>query len=108
MKNNNYPNYSMQNNNLCSCKMQNNNPSGCNRMDGMRIDGTCMNRMDSKMDCDRKQEEICVNKKDFPVGMAYVPWTRFTGIYDPEKSLNVGTIFEDLDKPFYGRRAFFR
>lgn len=42
----------------------------------------------------------------FPVGMAYVPWQRFEGIYDDlEKAYCTGTIFPELDKPFTGRRC---
>ncbi len=42
----------------------------------------------------------------FPVGMAYVPWQRFEGIYeDLDKAFCVGTIFPELNKPFTGRRC---
>ena len=44
----------------------------------------------------------------FPIGMAYVPWQTFQNIYDPERALDAGTMFVELDKPFYGRRAFRR
>ena len=37
--------------------------------------------------------------------MAYVPWQQFSETYEPAKALKVGTIFPELDKPFYGRRA---
>lgn len=37
-----------------------------------------------------------------PVAMAYVPWTRWRNIYEAEKGLQRGTIFQDLDKPFRG------
>ena len=37
--------------------------------------------------------------------MAYVPWQKFTETYEPAKALKQGTIFPELDKPFYGRRA---
>lgn len=36
--------------------------------------------------------------------MAYVPFQQFNGVYQPEKGLDNGTIFAELDKPFYGRR----
>lgn len=35
-----------------------------------------------------------------PIGMAYVPWQCFRDIYCIEKGFMVGTIFEELDKPF--------
>lgn len=42
----------------------------------------------------------------FPVGMAYVPWQHFMGIYeDLEKAYCIGTIFPELNKPFTGRRC---
>ena len=37
--------------------------------------------------------------------MAYVPWQHFSETYEPAKALKQGTIFPELDKPFYGRRA---
>jgi hypothetical protein len=35
--------------------------------------------------------------------MAYVPWQYFTKAYEPQKALMTGTIFPELDKPFYGK-----
>ncbi len=40
---------------------------------------------------------------DFVPAMAYVPWQYFTTVYEPDKALEVGTIFPELDKPFVGR-----
>ena len=40
----------------------------------------------------------------FPIAMAYVPWQCWTQIYQPEKALQRGTLFCQLDKPFTGRR----
>ena len=40
---------------------------------------------------------------DMPIGMAYVPWQKWQDLYDPDKSLESGTIFEELDKPFLGK-----
>lgn len=37
-----------------------------------------------------------------PIGMAYVPWQVWREIYDAEKALCRGTIFQELDKPFQG------
>lgn len=36
------------------------------------------------------------------VAMAYVPWQYFHTVYEPEKALEIGTIFPELDKPFLG------
>lgn len=41
----------------------------------------------------------------FPIGMAYVPWQVFRDMYDPHQGLNRGTIFKELDYPFYGKRG---
>lgn len=38
-----------------------------------------------------------------PVAMAYVPRQRFGRVYDLDKALQAGTIFADLDKPFWGK-----
>ena len=57
---------------------------------------------------DIRFDEYCFDgqSKEFPVGMAYVPWQRFEGIYeDLEKAFCVGTIFPELNKPFTGRRC---
>ena len=40
-----------------------------------------------------------------PVGMAYVPWTRWEETYDVHKALMTGTIFPSLDKPWCGMRG---
>ncbi|NLJ31540.1 MAG: spore coat associated protein CotJA [Clostridiales bacterium] len=36
------------------------------------------------------------------VAMAYVPFQQFNTTYMPEKGLEMGTIFPELDKPFLG------
>lgn len=45
---------------------------------------------------------------DFPeqiaLAMAYVPMQRFEKIYDDDRALERGTIFEALDLPFKGGR----
>lgn len=38
-----------------------------------------------------------------PIAMAYVPWQCFTDTYEPDKALQYGTIFPELNKPFYGK-----
>ena len=43
--------------------------------------------------------------EEFPVAMAYVPWQRWETLYDPEKGLECGTIFPELNKPFLGVRG---
>lgn len=40
---------------------------------------------------------------NMPVAMAYVPWQFFQEVYEPDKALQYGTIFPELNKPFYGK-----
>ena len=37
-----------------------------------------------------------------PIAMAYVPWQTWRNVYDAEKGLCRGTIFQELDLPFCG------
>ncbi len=43
----------------------------------------------------------CVD--DFPLAMAYVPMQKFENLYGLDEALCAGTLFKDLDKPFFGR-----
>ncbi len=36
------------------------------------------------------------------LAMMYVPYQRFERLYDEDKALSRGTLFEELDLPFYG------
>ncbi len=38
------------------------------------------------------------------LAMMYVPYQRFENLYEPEKALERGTLFADLDLPFYGSK----
>jgi len=40
-----------------------------------------------------------------PLAMAYVPWQRWNQTYELEKALSCGTIFPELNKPFFGKRG---
>lgn len=40
---------------------------------------------------------------EMPLAMAYIPWQKWQYIYDADKALERGTIFEELDQPFEGR-----
>ncbi len=42
------------------------------------------------------------NIEGMPLAMAYVPWQKWQNIYDAEKGFCSGTIFQDLNLPFYG------
>ena len=53
---------------------------------------------------DEMNEYMILNQ--FPLGMAYVPMQEFQKIYENlEKAFHCGTIFEELNKPFTGRRC---
>lgn len=43
--------------------------------------------------------------EDAALAIAYVKWQEFGNIYEAEEGFAHGTIFPNLDKPFYGRRA---
>ena len=43
--------------------------------------------------------------QSMPLAMAYVPWQYWGQIYEPEKALQCGTIFSELNKPFLGKRG---
>lgn len=50
----------------------------------------------------REIEQPCSRMQgDYVVGMAYVPWQYFTSVYETDKALEAGTIFPELDKPFW-------
>ena len=59
--------------------------------------GCCSRKMDGRPDTHDHFPA------DMPIGMAYVPWQKWQDLYDPDKSLESGTIFEELDKPFLGK-----
>lgn len=42
---------------------------------------------------------------EYPIAMAYVPWQKFHNLYEPERALCRGTMFQDLDLEFLGKRG---
>lgn len=40
-----------------------------------------------------------------PPAMAYVPYQNLTEIYEPEQGLECGTIFPELNKPWFGKEC---
>ncbi len=48
---------------------------------------------------------VCENIPAYPIAMAYVPVQIFQSTYDLNQSLNAGTIFPELHKPFCGKRC---
>lgn len=58
--------------------------------------------------CGCMPEVPYAREDDFVVAMAYVPWQHFTTVYEPDKALEVGTIFPELNLPFYGGKRGMR
>ncbi len=50
--------------------------------------------------CSSAESVSC--KDDMVLAMAYVKWQKWQKIYDVEKALHHGTIFQELDLPFCG------
>lgn len=64
----------------------------------MREDGCCGNVQPV---C-RDDRAACDDLNGMPIAMAYVPWQEWRALYEAEKALHCGTIFEELNKPFRG------
>lgn len=65
-------------------------PETCNCQNGNH-------QTENRSRCDRSRSA------DMPLAMAYIPWQKWQDIYDAEKALQRGTIFEELDMPFERR-----
>ena len=63
-------------------------------MDEYRPDETCL-----------ANGSISTLPADPQVAMAYIPFQQLGSVYTAEKALDAGTLFPELDKPFYGRRG---
>ena len=83
----------------CNCEM--NEPCVQPRMKEICDDGCARNHNHCDDDCNRGRDMLY----GVPLTMAYVPWQNFECTYEPAQALKVGTIFPELDKPFYGRRG---
>lgn len=84
--------------------MENYNQPGCGR--SMR-NSSCsggsrrFSRPMPENNCGNNPAPItCGDLSQFPIAMAYVPWQTFRNLYSYEKALCVGSIFQELDKPF--------
>ena len=42
------------------------------------------------------------------LAMAYIPWQTWRNIYDTDRALSCGTIFQELDLPFHGKGGVLR
>lgn len=54
---------------------------------------------------EQQHKAIIKNVDSLPLSMAYVPWQTWGNIYKAEDALMQGTIFEELNLPFTGRRC---
>ena len=61
--------------------------------------------MENHSSCSYKQEKEVLKLDSMPLAMTYVPWQKWQNIYKPEIALYAGTIFQELDLPFTGRRC---
>ena len=61
--------------------------------------------MENHSSCSYKQEKEVLKLDSMPLTMAYVPWQKWQNIYKPENALCAGTIFQELDLAFLGRRC---
>lgn len=52
-------------------------------------------------DCEASE----LSSKPLSLAMAYVKYQDFSNISEPEKALAAGTLFSDLEMPFYGKRG---
>ena len=67
----------------------------CDTCGNARINNSCN-------DCGKSERD---ELRGMPLAMGYVPWQNFECTYEPMQGLRAGTIFPELDKPFYGRRG---
>lgn len=76
-------------------QMMQNPQMSCDACGNARVGERCDN------DCSRNRDMLY----GMPVGMGYVPWQNYECTYEPAQAFAAGTIFPELDKPFYGRRG---
>lgn len=103
----------MGNQNACSSARTVN---GCDACSGARTTGSQdiyngMRTMNSGActGARSRDNDDCINPmrdelRGMPLAMGYVPWQNFGCTYEPMEGLRAGTIFPELEKPFYGGR----
>ena len=66
----------------------------------------CARGMDMNLPNGQQNNDKCnIPKAKCSLAMAYVPFQQWGQIYEPERALDAGTLFPDLDKPFYGKKG---
>lgn len=90
-------------------RSSNNMNQNMNRRSSSNMNYSTNRNSDSECRCKMTQfmSEGC-NRGNEPVdtmnpGMGFVPWQEWKNVYNIEKGLERGTIFEELDKPYLGR-----
>ena len=60
--------------------------------------------MENMRNCTQCSRERCSNDNcdQWAIAMAYVPWHNMKQVHEPAKALRAGTLFPELEKPFYG------
>ena len=82
------------------------NNYGCTTRDRSALPG---NRATEKARCDysitQTVQEEPIGEFDFKLAMVYSPEQAWQNLYTVEEGLCAGTIFKELNKPFYGPRC---
>lgn len=75
----------------------------CGNARNMTECDSCSTRMENSCEeCGNSNQD---KLRGMAVAMGYVPWQNFECTYDTMEGFRAGTIFPELDKPFYGRRG---
>lgn len=93
------------NSRMCECRndVNSRNSNACNSCAENRMNFRRENSCEKCSENSRNRDSERMN--DFPVGMAYVPWQCWGEIYPLNTGLQRGTIFPELDKPFFKGRC---
>jgi len=90
----------MEMNRNCGCDMMGNVSNAMRNIPNVMDNMPC----DHMADCrDNMTDKSYLG--NMAIAMAYVPWQHFSKTYEPARGLRAGTIFPELDKPFYGRKG---
>lgn len=87
----------------CPDEMRNRERMRCSDEMENRERMRCLDEMENRerMRCPDEMKNRERMMENYEVAMAYVPWQQFTDMYEPGKGLEIGTIFPELDKPFW-------
>ncbi len=84
------------------------NQSGCDTCGNTRMANSCDTCGGARVTnaCDDCGGSARDELRGMPLAMGFVPWQKFECTYDTMEGFRAGTIFPELDKPFYGRRGY--